>query len=79
MTILQHTTSTTSVFTSPDSKTDPFRSGILIDQQPIAMYLGLKGANLGTSKAGSQVHHSRSAINLCMRLMRFFSPLKKPY
>jgi hypothetical protein len=34
---------------------------------------------LGTSKADSQVHHSRSPINSWRRLMRFFSPLKKPH
>jgi hypothetical protein len=34
---------------------------------------------LGTSNAGLQVQHSRSPINFCRRLMRFFSPLKKSY
>jgi hypothetical protein len=43
--ILQHTTSTTFVFTSPDVKTDPSRSVILIDQQSIVMYLSLKDLN----------------------------------
>jgi hypothetical protein len=31
---------------------------------------------LGASKTGLQVRHSRSLINFCRRLMRFFSPLK---
>jgi hypothetical protein len=30
---------------------------------------------LGTSKTGSQVHHSRSPINFCRRVMQFFNPL----
>jgi hypothetical protein len=41
--ILQHTTSTTSIFTSPDVTTDPFRSVISLGQQSTVMYLGLKG------------------------------------
>jgi hypothetical protein len=76
--VLQHTTSTTSVFTSPDTETDPSRSVISMDQQLIVMYLSLKGLNLDTSMTGSQVHHLRSAINLYRRMMRFFSPLKEP-
>jgi hypothetical protein len=43
ITILQHTTSVTSVFTSPDGKTDPLRSVISIGQQSIVIYLSLKG------------------------------------
>jgi hypothetical protein len=45
LTILQHTTSMTSVFTSPDAKTDPSRSIILMDRQSVMMYLGLKVLN----------------------------------
>jgi hypothetical protein len=45
MTILQDTTSTTSLFTSLDVKTDPLRSVISMDQQSIMMYLSLKGLN----------------------------------
>jgi hypothetical protein len=33
-------------------------------------------AVLRTSKEGLQVHHSRSPINFCRRLMRLFNPLK---
>jgi hypothetical protein len=43
--ILQHATSTTSVFTFLDVKTDPSRSVISIEQQSIVMYLSLKGLN----------------------------------
>jgi hypothetical protein len=77
--ILQYTTSTTSVFTSPGVKTDPLRSVISMDQQSVVVYLSLKCVNLGTSKAGSQVHHSMRPTNHCRWLMRFFSPLKKPH
>jgi hypothetical protein len=45
ITIFQHTTSTTSVFTTPDVKTDPFRSIISMDQQSTGMYLRLTGLN----------------------------------
>jgi hypothetical protein len=44
-TILQHTASTTYVFTSPEMKTEPLRSVISMDQQSIVMYLSLKGLN----------------------------------
>jgi hypothetical protein len=43
--IFQHTTSTTSVFTSPDVQTDLLRSIISMGQQSIVMYLSLKGLN----------------------------------
>jgi hypothetical protein len=44
--ILQDTTSTTSVFTSPNVKTDPLRCVISIDQQSIVMDLSPKGLNV---------------------------------
>jgi hypothetical protein len=44
--ILQHTTSTTSVFACSDVKTDLLRSVISVDQQSIVMYLSLKGLNV---------------------------------
>jgi hypothetical protein len=37
--------STTSVFASPDVKTDPLRFVVSMDQQLIMMYLSLKGLN----------------------------------
>jgi hypothetical protein len=45
MTILQHTTSRVSVFTSPDVKANPSRTALSMDQQLIVMYLSLKGLN----------------------------------
>jgi hypothetical protein len=44
-TILQHTTSTASVFTSLDVKADPSRTALSMDQQSIVMYLSLRGLN----------------------------------
>jgi hypothetical protein len=43
--ILQHTTSTTSIFTFPDGKTDPSKSVIPMGQQSIVMYFSLKSLN----------------------------------
>jgi hypothetical protein len=54
-----------SIFTSPGVKTDFSSSIISMDQQSTVMYLGLKDVNLGTSKTGSQVHHSMSPISFC--------------
>jgi hypothetical protein len=45
ITILQHTASTASVFTSAEVKTDPSRSVVSMDQQSIVTYLSLKGLN----------------------------------
>jgi hypothetical protein len=45
ITILQHTTSTVSVFTSQDAKTDALRFVISMDQQSIVMSFSLKGLN----------------------------------
>jgi hypothetical protein len=45
ITILQRATSTTSVFTSPDVKSDLLRSVLSTDQQLIVMYLSLKRLN----------------------------------
>jgi hypothetical protein len=52
ITILQYVTNTMSVFTAPDIKTDPLRSGISMNQQSIVMYLGLKGLNAVESHNG---------------------------
>jgi hypothetical protein len=79
ITNLQDTTSTRFIFTSPDLEPDPSRSIISMDHQSTMRYLSLNGLILGTLKAGAQVHHSRSLFNFCMRLMQFFSPLKKPH
>jgi hypothetical protein len=45
ITILQKATNSMLVFTSPDVKTDPFRSVISMDQRSIVMYRSLKGLN----------------------------------
>jgi hypothetical protein len=45
ITLLEDITSTTSIFTSPDIKTDPRKSVNSMDQQSVVMYLSLKGLN----------------------------------
>jgi hypothetical protein len=55
ITILQHTPSTTSIFTSSDVKTDPFTFVISMDQQSIVTYLRLKGLNT------VEIHDDRQA------------------
>jgi hypothetical protein len=77
--ILQHTTITTSVFTSPYVKMDSFRSVISMGQQSLVMYLSLKGLNaveihndhVATLKGEAKSH---STVTCYLRKLSFSSP-----
>jgi hypothetical protein len=79
ITILQHTTGMTSVFTSPDVNTDPLRSMISVDQQSIVMDFSLKGLNaveihndlVATFKGKAK---SYSTVTYSLRKPSFSSP-----
>jgi hypothetical protein len=79
ITILQHTTSMTSVFTAPDVTMDPLRSVISMDQQSIVIYLNLKGLDavkihndlVATFKGEAK---SYTTVAYCLRKPSFSNP-----
>jgi hypothetical protein len=80
ITILQHTTSTTSVFTSPEVKSNLLPSVLSMDQQSIVMWLSLKGLNafeIHTDLVATLKGEAKSdSTVMCCRRRPSFSSLK---